>query len=89
MPAVYGSATIAGVSSKGNALEVQDMIGTTTALRANSAQMQNGHIGASQGQVVTPQARAEQIAADETPAIKNDGTALEFDTTTGTWAAPV
>lgn len=87
MPAIFGSATIATQTSKGNLALAQDMIGTTAALRANSVQMQNGHIGAAQSQIVTPAARAVQIAAQDTPAIKFDGTALKWDTATGTWLA--
>jgi hypothetical protein len=85
MPAVYGSATIANVNSVGKVLPVQDMIGTSIALRADSNFMQNGHIGAGQDQVVTPQARAEQIAAQDTPALGHLGDVLTWDVTTGTW----
>lgn len=87
MPAIYGSATIATQTSKGNLTLAQDMIGTTPALRLAAAQMQNGHIGAAQSQIVTPTARAAQIAADQTPAIKFDGTGLLWDLATGTWLA--
>lgn len=89
MPAVYGSATIAGLNSAGNAKPVQDMIGTSTALRADSNFMQNGHIGADQDQVVTPPARAALIAADATPAIGNIGGDLQWAVATGTWDAVV
>lgn len=90
MSADYANATINNLASKGNAKNVQDMIGTTTALRANSAQMQNGHIGAAQAAAaVTPVERATQIAANATPAIKNDASALAWDVTTGLWIAGV
>ena len=85
MPAVYGSSTIAMVNSQGNAKAVQDMIGTSAALRADSNFMQNGHIGADQDQVVTPAARAALIAADGTPAIGNVGDELLWTVSTGTW----
>jgi len=81
----YGSATIAAVNSKGNAKPVQDMIATSTALRADSNFMQNGHIGAGQDQVVTPAARAALIAADQTPAIGHLGDSLLWTVATGTW----
>jgi hypothetical protein len=61
------------------------MIGTGPILRANSGQMQNGHIGAAQGQTVTPAARAALIAAQDTPAIKSDVSDIKWDTVTGTW----
>jgi hypothetical protein len=86
MPAVYGSATINNVNSKGlSNRAVQDMIGTGPILRAASGQMQNGHIGAAQGQIVTPAARAGLIAAQDTPAIKSDVSDIKWDTVTGTW----
>jgi hypothetical protein len=86
MPAVYGSATINAQNSKGlSNRAVQDMIGTGPILRANSGQMQNGHIGAAQGQTVTPAARAALIAAQDTPAIKSDVSDIKWDTVTGTW----
>lgn len=89
MSADYGSATIDAVNSKGNVKPVQDMIGTSAILRANSAQMQNGHIGAAQAQVVTPPERAALIAADGTPALKSDNSGLVWAVATGTWdAAP-
>lgn len=88
MPAVYGSATIAGVNSVGKVLPVQDMIGTSDALRAQSEEMQNGHIGAQEDQVVTPATAAAMIAADGTPAIGNVGDVLNWSTATGTWSVP-
>lgn len=86
MPAVFGSATIANPNSKGNALGAQDMIATSTALRAQSLSMQNGHIGARIDQVVTPPAAAALIAANDTPAIGNVGDNLLWKTASGTWA---
>lgn len=85
MAAVYGSGTIANANSQGNAKAVQDMIGTSAALRADSNFMQNGHIGAGQDQVVTPAARAALIAADATPAIGHLGDNLVWAVATGTW----
>jgi hypothetical protein len=85
MSTIYGSVTIAHVASKGNALAAQDMIATSAALRAAAGQMQNGHIGAAQSQVVTPQARALEIAAANTTAIKSDGSGLLWNTATGVW----
>ena len=85
MPAVYGSATFNNMPSKGNPVAAQDMIGTGPILRAASGQMQNGHIGAAQGQTVTPAARAALIAAQDTPAVKSDVSAIKWDTVTGTW----
>lgn len=89
MPAVYGSATIANVNSVGAVKPVQDMIGTNAILRANSGAMQNSHIGAAQGQIVTPAAAAAQIAVQDTPALKSDHSGLKWDTVTGTWVAAV
>ena len=85
MPAVYGSATIANAASKGNAKAVADMIATSTALRAQSNSMQNGHIGARIDQVVTPPAAAALIAVNDTPAIGNVGDDLLWKTASGTW----
>lgn len=85
MANVYGSATIANVNSIGCVKPVQDMIGTSAVLRANSAQMQNGHIGAAQGQVVPDDPIAAQIAAQDTPSLKSDNSALKWDIATGTW----
>lgn len=85
MPAVYGSATVANATSKGNTLGAQDMIGTTTALRAQSLSMQNGHIGARIDQVVTPAAAAALIAANDTPAIGNVAGNLLWKVASGTW----
>lgn len=85
MAAVYGSATIANVASKGNAKLAQDMIATSTALRADSNFMQNGHIGAAQDQVVTPAARAAQIGAEGTPGIGHLGDSLYWHLVSGTW----
>lgn len=90
MPAVYGSATINNVASAGAGDEpVQPPIGYNTLTAANT-EMLNGHIGAALDQVVTPQAAAELIAADTTPAIGPEVADLvEWDTATGTWAAVV
>jgi hypothetical protein len=86
MPAVFGSSTINNVNSVGLVNRTaQDMIGTGPILRAASGQMQNGHIGAAQGQAVVPAARAAQIAAQDTPGIKSDNSAIKWDTVTGTW----
>jgi len=85
MPAVYGSSTINNINSKGKVLPVQDMIGTSVALRADSNFMQNGHIGAGQDQVVTPPERAALIAADGTPAIGHIGDVLVWGVAAGTW----
>ncbi len=85
MAAVYGSATINGVPSLGNLVAAQDLIGTTPLLRADSNFMQNGHIGASQDQVVVPPARAALIGAESTPAIGNIGDPLFWHLATGTW----
>ena len=85
MPAVYGSATIANVNSIGCVKPVQDMIATNAILRANSGHMQNAHIGARQNQVVTPATQAALIAAQDTPALKHDNSAIKWDTVTGTW----
>jgi len=90
MPAVYGSATINNVNSKGLSNKaVQDMIGTGPILRANSGQMQNGHIGASQAQVVVPLAAAKLIAANDTPAIKSDVSDIKWAEATGTWVPAI
>jgi hypothetical protein len=86
MAAVYGSATVAAVTSKGNAVAAQDMIGTSTALRAAANHMQNGHIGARQNQVEPDPVRAALIAANTTPAISITGTAIAWATATGTWS---
>ena len=81
MSATYGSTTMGGAVSKGNGVTAQDMIGIpNTAV----AQMQNGHIGASQAQVVTV-AYAPQIGAQGTPAIKSDNSAIKWDIPTGSW----
>ena len=85
MPAVYGSTTFNNMPSKGNLVGAQDMIGNTPARLLASGQMQNGHIGASQGQTVTPATRAALIAAQDTPALKSDVSAIKWDTVTGTW----
>ena len=85
MAAVAGSATINAIASKGNAKAIQDMIGTSAALRADSNFMQNGHIGGGQDQVVTPPARAAYIAAEGTPAIGHLGDTLYWHLATGTW----
>ena len=85
MPAVYGSATIANATSKGNALGAQDMIATSAALRTQSLSMQNGHIGARLDQVVTPAAAAALIAVNDTPAIGNVGDNLLWKVASGTW----
>lgn len=85
----YAGATINGIVSKGNAKAVQDMIGIPRVAGAGTPallQMQNGHIGAAQGQVVTPQARAVQIAADLTPSLNNLGAVWTWKTATGTWS---
>lgn len=88
MAAVYGSATINVQVSKGNLVVAQDMIGTSTALRANAGgEMQNGHIGAAEHQTVTPAARAAQIAAQDTPAIDSNAAPLKWDIPTGIWVA--
>jgi hypothetical protein len=87
MPAVYGSATINAQTSKGNLVLAQDMIGTSTALRANAGgEMQNGHIGAAEHQTVTPPARAAQIAADGTPCIDSNAAPLTWSVATGVWS---
>jgi len=89
MAAVYGSATINGIVSKGNALAVQDMIGTSAALRANAGgEMQNGHIGAAEHQTVTPPERAAQIAAQDTPALDSNMAVITWDIATGVWSSP-
>ncbi|MDM0018180.1 hypothetical protein [Variovorax saccharolyticus] len=86
MPAVYGSATINNIASLGNALPVQDMIGTTPELRANAGgNMQNGHVGAAEDVVVTPPSAAALIAAQDTPAIDSNSDPLTWDIPTGTW----
>ena len=85
MTAVFGSATIANPNSQGNAKAVQDMLGTSAALRADSNFMQNGHIGAGQDQVVTPAARAALIGAESTPGIGHLGDAIYWHLATGTW----
>jgi predicted GNAT family acetyltransferase len=90
MAAVYGSATINNVNSKGQSNKAfQDMIGTNAILRAASNAMQNGHIGAAQGQTVTPAARAALIAAQDTPAMKSDNSDIKWDTVTGTWVPAI
>ena len=87
MAAVYGSATINGIVSKGNANAVQDMIATSVALRANAGgEMQNGHIGAAEHQTVVPAARAAQIAADTTPAIDSNFANLTWSVANGIWS---
>ena len=85
MAAVYGSATIANVNSVGAVKPVQDLIATSAILRANSGQMQNGHIGAAQAQTVSPASVAVTIAIQDTPALKNDHSAIKWDTVSGTW----
>lgn len=90
MAAVFGSSTIDNRNSVGLVnRSAQDMIGTSAILRANSSQMQNGHIGAGQAQVVLPVERAAQIAAQDTPAIKSDNSAIKWDIPTGTWVAAI
>ena len=86
MAAVFGSATIATQTSKGNATLAQDMIGTSAALRANAGgEMQNGHIGAAEHQTVVPAARAAQIAAQDTPGIDSNADPIKWDIPTGIW----
>ncbi len=85
MAAVYGSATINNIVSKGNAKPVQDMVGTSIPLRADSNFMQNGHIGTGQDQVVGA-GRAPYIAADGTHAIGHLGDGLVWSTSTGSWS---
>lgn len=82
MSATYGSTTMGGAVSKGNLVTAQDMIGIPGSLTVR--EMQNGHIGASQAQVIDI-ARAPYIAAQNTPAVAKDGTALKWDIPTGTW----
>lgn len=73
-------------ASKGNAVAVQDMIGTTAVLRGASGQMQNGHIGTAQAAAaVTPATAAALIAANNTHAIKSDGSDIKWATASGTW----
>lgn len=90
MPAVYGSATIANAPSAGvDDQPVQPPIGyNLLGTDSGNTEMWNGHIGASLDQVVTPQERAEQIAADDTPGVDAEGDqGVYWDTSTGTWGA--
>ena len=90
MSAVFGSSTIAMVNSVLNLKTAQAVIGVdlpAKTLLTNTGQMQNGHIGAAQGQTVTPVSAADQIAADQTPGIKNDASDIKWDRATGKWVA--
>ena len=85
MPAIYGSTTVNYLLSKGNAKAAQDMIGTSSALRVNAGgEMQNGHIGAAEHMSVPP-ARAQFIAAQDTPGIDSNSLPIKWDLAQGIW----
>lgn len=93
MSAAFAAATISNAdasvnNSKGNAKAVCDMIGTSTALRAASGQMQNPHIGLTQAKTVaaTDVPPANYYAITTTPGLKNDGTQIAWTITTGAGA---
>lgn len=49
----------------------------------------NGAIGSGVDQVVTPPERAQTIAAQDTPAMRDSGAVLEWHIGTGTWAPDI